>query len=225
MSSPNGIPNPLPPQSTWGQYNNIIFAVLQAISKIQTATLVRVETCTNSGGLSLVGLVDITPLVNQLDGQGNPIPHVTIYNVPYLRMQGGANAIILDPQPGDLGLAVFASRDISKIKSTKAQGNPGSLRQYDFSDALYVGGMLNGVPQQYVQFSSSGIKILSPDTITLEAPNIVIKGALAQSDGDVTMTQKLTVDEDVLGGATLISLVHHTHTSSSPGSPTSEPIP
>jgi hypothetical protein len=225
MSSPNGIPNPLPYQSTWGQYNNIIFAVLQAISKIQTATLVRVEACTNSGGLSPVGLVDITPLVNQLDGEGNPIPHVTIYNVPYLRIQGGANAVILDPQPGDLGLAVFASRDISKIKSTKAQGNPGSLRQYDFSDALYVGGMLNGVPQQYVQFSSSGIKILSPDTITLEAPNIVIKGTLAQSDGNVTIAQKLTVTEDVLGGTSSISLVHHTHTSASPGSPTSEPLP
>ncbi len=224
MSS-NGIPNPLPPNATWGQFNNIGFAILQLIGKIQTATLVRVESCTNSGDLSPVGMVDITPLVNQLDGQGNPVPHVTIYNVPYLRLQGGTDAIILDPKPGDLGLAVFGSRDLSKVKSTKAQANPGSFRQYDFSDALYVGGMLNGTPEQYIQFASDGIKIVSPATITLQAPNIVLKGALAQSDGDVTIAQDLAVTGDVTAGAAPISLVHHKHTSAPSGSPTSEPLP
>ena len=208
----------LRPWSTWGEYNNIMFAVLQAISKLQTATLVRVEACSNAGGLSPVGTVDITPLVNQLDGSGNPTPHVTIYNVPYLRIQGGANAIILDPQVGDIGLAVFASRDISKIKTTKAQANPGSFRQYDFSDALYVGGILNGVPSQYVQFSSDGISIVSPDTITLTAANIVLNGPVAQSGGNVTIA------EDVIAGSAAISLVNHTHTSETPGTPTSPPL-
>ena len=224
-SASNGIPNPLPDQATFGKFNNIGFAILYFLSQMQTATLVRVEACTNAGGLSPVGTVDITPLVNQLDGQGNPIPHVTIFNVPYLRIQGGTNAVILDPVAGDIGLAVFASRDISKIKATKAQGNPGSLRQYDFSDALYVGGMLNGSPEQYVMFASDGIKIVSPAKITLQAPSIVLEGALDQSGGDVTIAQKLTVTQDVIEGTDSISLVHHKHTSASPGSPTSEPLP
>jgi hypothetical protein len=165
MASPsqnNGIPlGALTPNSTWGEYNNIIFAVQQAISKLQTATLVRIETCTNDGDLSPVGLVDVTPLVNQIDGSGNPTPHVTVYGLPYLRMQGGTSAIIIDPKPGDIGVAVFASRDVSKVKSTKAQANPGSFRSYDFADGLYLGGMLNAAPTQYIRFGNDGITIVA----------------------------------------------------------------
>jgi len=160
----------------WNQYTQTAFLVQQALAKMQTATLVKVVACTNSGGLSPVGFADVLPLVNQLDGQGNPIEHVTIYNLPYLRIQGGANAVIIDPQPGDLGVCVFASRDISKVKSTKAQANPGSFRKYDFSDGMYLGGVLNGVPSQYVQFTSAGIKIHSPTAIILEAPSLTHNG-------------------------------------------------
>lgn len=165
------------PSANQGEYNRIIFAVQQALGKMQTATLVRVEKCTNNGGLSPVGLVDVTPMVNQIDNMGNPTPHVTIYNIPYFRLQGGANAVIIDPEPGDIGLCCFASRDISKIKSTKKQGNPGSLRQYSFSDGLYVGGMLNGTPSQYVQFNAAGIKMHSPVAIVLNAPTVTINAA------------------------------------------------
>ncbi len=211
----------LTPWSTWGQFNNIAFAVQYALSKMQTATLVRVEACSNDGGLSPVGTVNITPLVNQIDGNGNPTPHVTIYNVPYLRIQGGANAIILDPQEGDLGIAVFASRDLSKVISTKAQANPGSLRQYDFSDALYLGGMLNAVPTSYMQFDTEGnIKIVSPGTVTIQGANIILDGPVAQSGGNITVA-----DDILVGTGSPISSFNHTHTSESPGSPTSPPLP
>jgi hypothetical protein len=147
--------------SNWGEYNNIAFAIQQAINKMQTSTLVRIESCTNDGDLSPVGFVDVTPLVNQIDGAGNPTPHVTVYGLPYLRMQGGTSAIIIDPKPGDIGVAVFASRDISKVKSTKAQANPGSFRSYDFADGLYLGGMLNAAPEQYIRFDDSGITVVA----------------------------------------------------------------
>jgi hypothetical protein len=206
---------------------------------MQTGTLVRIEACTNAGDLSPVGFVDVTPLVNQIDGSqpANPTPHVTIYGLPYLRMQGGTSAVILDPQKGDIGVAVFASRDISKVKSTKAQANPGSYRQYDFSDGMYLGGMLNGVPLQYIRFGSDGISIVAPDTITLTAPNIVINasvavtitapdialdGALASTGGDATMSGNLTTSGDVTAEG--ISLKNHTHTSETPGTPTSPPL-
>ena len=208
----------LSPWSAWGKYNQIAFAIQQFISKVQTATLVKIVSCTNDGDLSPVGYVNVVPLVNQLDQDGNSIPHVTIYNVPYCRVQGGANAIILDPQAGDIGVAVFASRDISKVKSTQAQANPGSARQYDFSDGLYLGGMLNGVPSQYIQFTDEGITIVSPDTITLRATTIAIEGS-------VTISEGLTVTEDVMAGASGISLESHTHTSEAVGTPTSPPIP
>lgn len=166
----------LRPSSTWGEVNNIGFMVQQAIGKLQTATLVRIEKCTNDGGVSPVGFVDVTPLVNQLDASGSPTPHVTIFNVPYLRVQGGRNAIIADPEVGDIGVCVFASRDIAKVKSTKSAANPGSFRQYSFADGLYIGGMLNGSPTQYVQFSADGIVIHSPGEVRLEAPKITLVG-------------------------------------------------
>lgn len=176
------------PQSTWGEFNNIAFMVQQALAKMQTATLVRVEACTNSGGLSPVGFVDVTPLVNQIDAQGNPTPHVTIHNIPYFRLQGGGNGIIIDPQKGDIGVCVFASRDISKVKSSKRQANPGSFRQYSFSDGMYLGGMLNGTPTQYVQFSAAGIKIHSPTAIVLEAPVVEINGGTSTTINTPTFT-------------------------------------
>lgn len=188
-SDKSEIPNgPLEPTSTWGEFNNIAFMVQQALGKMQTATLVRIEACTNSGGVSPVGLVDVTPMVNQLDGQGNPTPHVTIYNVPYFRLQGGANGVIIDPQKGDIGICVFASRDISTVKGTKKQGNPGSHRQYNFADGMYLGGVLNGAPTQYVQFSAAGIKIHSPTAIILEAPDIQLNAATVEINGTTSTT-------------------------------------
>jgi hypothetical protein len=215
QSLPSGL---LSPSSTWGRYNTIAFIIQQLLLKVQTATLVEVQSCTNDGGVSPVGFVNVIPLVNQVDAAGNPQPHTTVFNVPYMRIQGGSNAIILDPQAGDIGVAVFASRDISKIKSTKAQANPGSSRQFDFSDALYLGGMLNGIPSQFIQFNSSGISIVSPDTVTIEAPTI-------QLQGSVTISQSLSVTDDVTAGPSPISLLHHTHISGTPGNPTGPPLP
>lgn len=183
------------PQTTWGDFNQQTFLIQQALSKMQTATLVRVVACTNAGDLSPVGFVDVVPMVNQVDGQGKPTPHVTIYNVPYLRLQGGANAVIIDPIPGDIGMAVFASRDITKIKSTKAPANPGSMRQYSFADGLYCGGMLNGTPTQYVQFKNggAGIRIHSPTQIKLDAPAIQMDATtvVINASSSVTMTTPL----------------------------------
>ena len=162
MSSATNPAGMLQPQTPWGVYNNLVFVIQQALAKVQTASVVKVIACSNAGGVSPVGTVDVQILVNQINAQGVPTGHLPMYSLPYLRMQGGANAVILDPQPGDIGIAVFASRDITNVKSTKAQANPGSYRMHDFSDGMYLGGLLNESPTQYVQFSGSGINIVSP---------------------------------------------------------------
>ncbi len=46
--------------------------------------------------------MDVLPLVMQQTGDGHAVPHDVIYNVPYIRVQGGKTAIILDPQVGIL---------------------------------------------------------------------------------------------------------------------------
>lgn len=197
---PTGV---MPLNAPLGEFNRIAFMVQQALSKMQTATLVRVESCTNAGDLSPVGFVDVMPLVNQIDAQGNPTPHVTIYNIPYFRIQGGSNAIVIDPEQGDIGICVFASRDISKIKSTKQQGNPGSFRQYSFSDGMYLGGMLNGAPTQWMQFNEDGIKIHSPVAVVLDAPIVQVTAQTVSINATTSAT--VTTPTFTINGATTLN--------------------
>lgn len=154
------------------EFGAMAFVISQALARLSTSTLVRVVAVTNAGGVAPVGFVDVQPLVNQLDGAGNAVPHAVLHNLPYFRLQGGTDAIILDPKVGDIGIAVFASRDISAVKASKAQANPGSWRAHDMADGLYVGGLLNGTPVQYVQFTAGGINVVSPAKVTVQAPDI-----------------------------------------------------
>lgn len=222
MSTQSTLPNGLmEPWTTWSFYNNIEFVVTQLLNKTQTATLVKVISCTNDGGLSPIGTVNVQPLVHQVDSAGNAYPHATVYNVPYFRLGSVAgNGIILDPAPGDIGLCCFSSRDLTNVISTQDAATPNSARKYDYSDGLYVGLMLSGgTPTQYVQFAEGGISIVSPVAITLKAPVINLQGDVNQTEGT------MSVETDLTAGPDSISSVHHLHTSEAPGSPTSAPLP
>ena len=208
MPSPSSQSNQIPTgrqqaSTPWGDFNRLQFMVNQEIRKLQTSTLVEVVAVNNTGALAPVGFVDVRPLVNQVDAVGNPVPHVTIHNLPYLRIQGGANAIVIDPEVGDIGVALFASRDITKVKATRKAGNPGSLRQYSFSDGMYLGGMLNGTPSQYVQFNASGIKIHSPLKVTLDAPDVVINASTVEINASTSTT--VTTPTFTVNGATVLN--------------------
>jgi hypothetical protein len=170
-------------------YGSLVFLAKQLLNRTNTATLVKIVTVTNAGGLSPVGFVDVQPLVNQVDGANNAMPHGVLHNLPYFRMQGGADAIILDPKVGDIGIAVFADHDISTVSATKKQANPGSGRRYSMADGLYIGGVLNAAPVQYVQFTASGINIVSPSQVTITAPSIASSGTWAHT-GTITNNGK-----------------------------------
>lgn len=176
-NEPFGYEGAKSPTSGASDFNAIAFLVRQALAGTNVARLVIVRSCTNDGGVSPVGFVSVQPLVSQLDGSGRAVPHGVINNMPYQRVQGGANAIIIDPQAGDIGLAIFEDRDISSVKANKAESTPGSLRQHDMADGMYLGGLLNGTPAQYVQLNSEGITVFSPTKITLDAPLVEIRTA------------------------------------------------
>ena len=165
---------------SWGtDFAAINFIAQQAIARVAGATIVKVVAVTNAGGIEPVGFVDLQPLVNMVDGQMRATAHGVIYNIPYFRIQGGVNAIIIDPAIGDIGLAVFADRDISSVKATRAQANPGSRRRNSMADGLYVGGFLNGAPTQYIVFNGSGVTIHSA-TVTIEG-NLIVTGDVTAS--------------------------------------------
>jgi len=197
------------PSSGSSDHNATDFIARMIVGQLATATVVRVEAVDTAAVT-----VDVLPLVGQVDGIGNVTPHGTIYGLPYVRVQGGTNAVIIDPVVGDLGLAVFASRDISSVKANRAPSAPGSARIMDWADGVYIGGVLNGTPLQYVEFTDTGVKVLSPTKITLEAPAIELKGA-------VTGTSTAAFVGNVTGAGK--SLSTHTHGGVTVGGGTSGP--
>lgn len=175
------------PQTFATEYQTWEFLISQAIARMATCAWVQVVSCSNSGAASAVGTVTVQPLVNQMAGAGAPVAHGQITQMPYWRLQGGASAVILDPVAGDIGLALFASRDSSLVRRAAlgiglALGrlfNPSTARQYDWGDGVYLGGMLNGAPTRWVRFSATGVEIVDPQQITLTAPTIALNGSTA----------------------------------------------
>ncbi|NHO30831.1 baseplate assembly protein [Acetobacter farinalis] len=168
------------------------------------AMLVQVK-AVSATGLEPVGFVDALPMVHQVNGRGMPTPMPMIYNLPYLRLQGGQSAVIVDPAIDDIGLAVFASRDISNIKQVRAPSSPGSHRIHSWSDGLYIGGFLNGIPEEYIWLTGSGVKVQT-------------KGEFSVSASKATFNCDITTSGDVKAGS--ISLMEHTHPGVQPGNGT-----
>lgn len=177
------------PTSAQGDWNQLRFIIRQQMSKLNTSLPVKV-TAVSASGIAPVGFVTIKILVDQISGDDKAIPHGEIANVPYMRIQGGTNAVIIDPEVGDIGMASFCSRDISAVKNSRQSAPPGSRRLYSFSDCMYVGGFLNGTPTQYIQFTEGGILIHSPTAIKNDAPIVQL--------GNVESALRKIVDERLI---------------------------
>lgn len=154
------------PTTTQGDWNSTRFLIQQQIMRLNTSLPVEVVSV-SGGGVAPVGQVTIRLLCPSMTGNDKVVDYPVIPNVPYLRLQGGANAVIIDPEPGDMGMACFCSRDISAIKSARQAAPPGSARAHDFSDAMYLGGFLNAAPTQYIQFTEGGILVHSASGVRL----------------------------------------------------------
>jgi len=186
------------PTTGTGEWNRQRFLIEQQILALNTSMPVEVMKVT-AGGVGPVGFVDIKILVSLVTGDDMTIDHGIIPNVPYVRIQGGENAVIIDPAVGDMGLACFCSRDITSVKNARAAAPPGSRRSYDFSDCVYTGGILNKAPTQYIQFTAGGILVHSANGVSV---------------GDTAATVRRLVDERMVAFYNA-----HTHTSGGAGIP------
>lgn len=143
------------PGATTDEYNTTVFAFNVLMQNIQTGTLVKVVSCTNDGDVSPIGRVKVQPLVNQLNGDGTGTPHGQLWNALYARAAGGTNAIIMDPQPNDIGFMGFCSRDISGVVVAMGQANPASRRTFDWADGIFIQEVPLGItPEQYIAFAA-----------------------------------------------------------------------
>ena len=114
---PTPVQSTLPANAFASQTNTLAYILSQFQMGINTAEIVMVNavTTTEDGAKRLT----VTPILNQVSAGGQSIQMAPIYNVPFIRMQAGANAIIIDPEVGDIGLVVYCQRDISSVKRMK----------------------------------------------------------------------------------------------------------
>lgn len=190
-------------------YNAISFLVEQMIKgMVNTAIPVRVDSCTKPGVGGAAGYVSATPLVQQRGADGKALQPVSLPQLPYYRVQAGTAAVVLDPQPGDIGLAVFSQQDASNVKAgTSGPVQAGSFRTFDMSDGFFVSCHFGQTPTTYVHLDpdKGGVAVKAPTKITLEAPTIELKGSLqmGNSSGSGTGdTMKITGNLDVTGSVT-----------------------
>lgn len=163
---------------------------------VRTAMPVKVMAVhPGTGTPPTIGTVDVQPLVQTVDGTGKLWSLAEVYGASFLRFQAGGNAVVIDPQVGDIGLAAVCDRDISSVLAAGgALSGPGSARTHHLSDMIYVGSIISiAAITQYLMFSASGISVVSQQAVTLQAPQINLDGAVSQTNGDVTMQTKLTV--------------------------------
>ena len=171
------------PNDSAGSFNLWSFVARQMIARISTMKLVKVVAVhvDSPDGVGPAGTVDVLPLVSQIDGQGNAVPHGVVYGIPFLRLGAGGCAVVIDPKVDDLGMVVVADRDISSVKKTRDVSTPGSRRTYDLADGVYVGEVLAQVPTCYVAFTRIGGEravVFSPDggvtSITIQPGKITL---------------------------------------------------
>lgn len=181
------------------EFNQQAFVIQQFINKINTCTLVEVVTV-NDAGLN-IGMLSVRPLVTQIGSDGIPTENVAIFNVPYLRIQGGANALICDPAPGDIGFCVFGQTDLSGVKRAKKKATPGSKRRFSLADALYVGTCLSASePTRYLRISDEGVKIKASEDVKVDAPAVDTPQALKINGTQVVGPQKPVIPLPTGGG-------------------------
>jgi hypothetical protein len=182
--------------------------VEKLLSMIGADTLVQVKGV-HAEGLEPVGTVDVQIMVHQQDGAGRTVPHGIIYGIPYFRLQGGTRAVICDPAVGDIGALIVCGRDISGVKANRAASAPGSFRQHDYADALYIGGFLNAAPVEYIGWVGGDVHVKT-------AGKFVVDAAECDINCNVNVAGSVTATGDVKAGS--ISLEGHKHSGVQVGS-------
>jgi hypothetical protein len=172
--------------------------VLSLIKDVRTAIPVKVVAVhPGQGNPPSIGTVDVQPLVQTVDGTGKLWNIDEVHGASFCRIQSGASAIVVDPSVGDIGLAVVNDRDISSVIASAGIAGPGSARTHDISDLVYVLSLLSAQAiTQYLLMNSSGIKLLSPNTITIQGQQINLVGPVNANGATISDAGEIT---DALG--------------------------
>lgn len=174
---------------------NALHFMMQSIvlGMVNTAIPVRVDAVMRPSEGGGAGYLSATPLIKQRNAAGEALPMVTIPRLRWFRLQHGTAALICDPKPGDIGLAVFAQQDVSALKGGNDPVQPASFRCYDMSDGFYFGGFWGATPTTFVKIEDNGeITITAPSSVTV---NTVTATVNAQESAKID-SPKVTITGD-----------------------------
>jgi hypothetical protein len=197
------------PEDTNTEEVGVWFMIQQFLARCDFCKVVQVTAVhPGSGSPPVAGTVDVQILVNQIDGANPPNsqPHGIVYGLPYLRLQAGTWAVVADPAVGDIGFAVVSDRDISTVKATQAQANPGSQRRYSVSDGIYCGGILNKAPTSWLWLKSDGTVNMTDS----KGNSLVSSSTGWAMKGNLAVTGSISATGDVSGPGQ-VSLQNHLH--------------
>ena len=174
--------------------------LIKVLQRDMSTAIPVIITATQAGDTNAAGYVDARPLVAQVDAWGNALPMATLHHLPYFRLQAGRAGIVLDPVPGDIGLAVFAQSDCSTLKQGQTEtAQPGSWRKFDQADGFYIGGFINTQIDTYVRLAQDGsVTITAPGNVMIDAPSVSMTGDLYVT-GDMTSGGKSYLDHTHMG--------------------------
>lgn len=191
------------------EYNALHFIITSIIKGlVNTAIPVRVDAIERPGTGGGARYLSATPLVKMRSAAGDALESVSIPKLRWFRLQHGKAAIVVDPKPGDIGLAVFAQQDVSALNGGNEPVQPGSFRAYDMSDGFYIGGFFGPPPTTFVHLEDTGdIVITAPQTVTVNTTTAVVNASGSTTidsptvtiTGDTTIQKTLTVQGHITG--------------------------
>lgn len=151
--------------------NALSSALRTMIGNYSFIDIVRVEEVTGK-------TLTVRSLLLGISVDKTKIDNEAIHNIPYLRLQRGLSAVIMDPVVGDIGLMAVCDKDATNVKASGEESIPATLRTHSAADGVYLTGIasLNTDPTQYARFTEAGIEIVSPVKVTVTGPDIAING-------------------------------------------------
>ncbi len=219
--------------ATSSKYNADDYHIRTVIDKlVNTAFVARIDSCSSSGEGGTHS-VCATPLICEINGDGDALASPSYVELPHYRFQGGIAAFIVDPEPGDLGVFVCMKRDSTGLnKSSSVSQKPATYRKFNLADSVMVATIHTKDPTVWIHAKQDNtIVIHAPTGCTIES-NGYIKATCATCDitasgsatitaptitlnGNVTVNGSMAVSGSISDGS--VNLSTHVHTGDSGG--------
>jgi len=141
----------------------------------------------------------VIPVLNGIDGAGNPILPPTQYTLPIKDVVGNGCGIEIEYAQGDIVEVSYSQRDLTSIKNWWAnnpstpinqQLNPNSYRLFNLADGIVTGHVSNQPPTIKIRITSAGIDIEAND----QPITVNTTGDLTTNCNNATLTAVGDVD-------------------------------